>query len=37
MISTQSAMLFYATGFFPLAIFFLSDLKEDMEVMIIHF
>lgn len=37
MISTQSAMLFYATGFFPLEILFLNDFKEDMEVMSIHF
>lgn len=37
MIPTQSAMLFYATSFFPLAILFLNDFKENMKVMSIHF
>lgn len=37
MVSTQSAMLFSATGFFPSAVLFLSDFKQDMEIMIVHF
>lgn len=37
MISTWSATLFYATGFFLLAMLFLSDFKENMEVMITTF